>query len=291
MQLVESFKKREYLKFILPGTAFIVVLLIVPTFFLFYVSLYKYNVMTPQDRPFVGLENFLQVVRDQYFWDALGVSLTFSVCALSIEIVFALGIALILNSKLGRFSSATSILIATPVMMSSVGIAILWRIMYHPTIGILNFLLSSLRLPTSAWIDDPSTALPSVILVDVWHWTPFIALILFAGLRMIQGEYYDAAAVDGASMWQIFRHVTLPLLKNMLLIALLFRLADAIKLFDEVAVLTWGGPNRVTETVSMYIFRTAFIWFDVGKAAVQSLIFLFVAEMITIPIIRLLRKK
>src|SRR5262249_30097066 len=150
--------------------------------------------------------------------------------------------------------------------------AVIWRLIYNPQFGVLNGTLRTAGVPTSrlTWTSGESTAMFSVLLVDIWEWTPFLFLLLSAGLQAIPQEPYEAARIDGASSWRVLLDITLPLLKPTIALALLLRAMDLARIFDQIFILTQGGPGFATETVSLYIYRTAFRFFNFGYAAVMS---------------------
>jgi multiple sugar transport system permease protein len=165
--------------------------------------------------------------------------------------------------------------------------------MLNPSFGAINGTLKGAGFGTDAllWTASPGLALLSVIMVDVWQWTPFMFLVLLAGLQAIPQEPYEAALVDGSSRWQTFRHVTLPLLKPAILIALLLRTMDLLRVFDQIFILTEGGPGFATETISLYIYRAAFRFSDFGYAVAMSFVLLLVTNIISLVYIRLLQQQ
>lgn len=158
-----------------------------------------------------------------------------------------------------------------PIITTPIAVAYMWRIMYAPSTGLVNYLLSLVSIKGPDWIADIHWAMPSIIIVDVWQWTPFIAFILLSGLMSLPQEPFEAARVEGATAWQSFWLITLPLLKPVFLVALLIRMIDSFKLFDIVYAMTGGGPLRVTETFNFYIYLTAFRYLDIGYASALSL--------------------
>jgi multiple sugar transport system permease protein len=182
--------------------------------------------------------------------------------------------------SLARGRALIRVGILAPMLLPPVVAAVIWRLIYNPEFGVLNGMLRQLGFHTAnlAWTSGRLTAMPSVILVDVWEWTPFLFLLLTAGLQAIPPEPIEAARVDGAGYWRILRDVTLPLLKPTILLALLLRLMDLLRIFDQVFILTQGGPGSATETMSLYIYRTAFRFSNFGYAAAMS----FVGLVITI---------
>ena len=206
--------------------------------------------------------------------------------------MLGLGLAVLLDRPLrGRSIFRAALLI--PMMLPPVVAGVVWRLMLNPDFGAINGTLKGAGLNTDAltWTASPLLALASVIAVDIWQWTPFMFLVLLAGLQAIPQEPYEAAMIDGASAWQTFRHVTLPLVRPAILIALLLRTMDLLRVFDQIFILTEGGPGFATETVSLYIYRAAFRFFDFGYAAAMSFVLLVVTNIISLTYIRLLQKQ
>jgi multiple sugar transport system permease protein len=236
--------------------------------------------------------NFARLISDGFFHAALLNTLIYSAAALTFEFFLGLGLALLLNGQLrGRGLFRTSLLV--PLMLPTVVVGVVWRLMLNPNFGAINGTLKGFGLDTEklTWTATPRLALFSVIAVDVWQWTPFIFLVLLAGLQAIPQEPYEAALLDGSSSWHTFRHITLPLLKPAILVALLLRTMDLLRVFDQIFILTEGGPGFATETVSLYIYRTAFRFFDFGYAAAMSFVLLAVTNLISIFYIKLLETK
>lgn len=239
-----------------------------------------------------SLDNFTRLISDNFFRAALGHTLVYAVTALTIEFLLGLGLALLLDTRL-RGRGLFRALMLIPMMLPPVVVGVVWRLMFNPNFGAINGTLKGAGIDTEnlTWTASPSLALASVIAVDVWQWTPFMFLVLLAGLQAIPQEPYEAAMIDGSSWWQTFRHVTLPLLKPAILIALLLRTMDLLRVFDQIFILTEGGPGFATETVSLYIYRAAFRFFDFGYAAAMSFVLLLITNIISLGYIRLLQRQ
>ncbi|HEV2717518.1 MAG TPA: sugar ABC transporter permease, partial [Terriglobales bacterium] len=184
-------------------------------------------------------------------------------------------------------------LLVVPMMLPPVVVGVVWRLMLNSNFGALNGTLKGFGINTDrlTWTASPKLAMASVIMVDVWQWTPFIFLVLLAGLQAIPQEPYEAALVDGSNAWQTFRHVTLPLLKPAILIALLLRTMDLLRVFDHIFILTEGGPGFATETLSLYIYRSAFRFSNFGYAAAMSFVLLAITNVISVGYIQLLQTR
>ncbi|HTG86745.1 MAG TPA: sugar ABC transporter permease [Pyrinomonadaceae bacterium] len=239
-----------------------------------------------------SIGNFTRLASDNFFLTAMAHTFVFAVAALSCEFLLGLGLALLLNSQIrGRGFFRATLLV--PMMLPPVVAAIVWRLLLNPNFGAINGTLKEIGINTEAltWTASPSLAMMSVIAVDVWQWTPFVFLVLLAGLQAIPQEPYEAALIDGSSRWQTFWHVTLPLLKPAILIVLLLRTMDLLRVFDQIFILTEGGPGFATETISLYIYRSAFRFFDFGYAAAMSFVLLALTNVISVVYIRLLRNE
>ncbi|HYP25323.1 MAG TPA: sugar ABC transporter permease [Blastocatellia bacterium] len=239
-----------------------------------------------------GFGNFTRLFGDDLFRSALLHTFSYAALALTFEFLLGLGLALLLDRPLkGR--GVFRALLLVPMMLPPVVVGVVWRLMLNPSFGAINGTLKGAGVDTDSltWTASPSLAFASVVAVDVWQWTPFMFLVLLAGLQAIPREPYEAAMIDGASAWQTFTHVTLPLLKPAILIALLLRTMDLLRVFDQIFILTEGGPAFATETVSLYIYRTAFRFFDFGYAAAMSFALLVLTNIISVGYIRLLQRQ
>src|SRR6478672_5051300 len=238
------------------------------------------------------LQNFTRLVSDHFFLSALAHTVVYAAIALTFEFLIGLGLALLLSTQM-RGRSVFRSLLLVPMMLPAVVVGVVWRLMLNSNFGAVNGTLKGIGINTDAltWTGSPKLAMASVIVADVWQWTPFMFLILLAGLQAIPQEPYEAALIDGASAWQTFRHVTLPLLKPAILIALLLRTMDLLRVFDQIFILTEGGPGFATETVSLYIYRTAFRFSNFGYAAAMSFVLLAITNVISTIYIRLLQTK
>ena len=239
-----------------------------------------------------GLGNFTRLLSDNFFWTAMGHTFVYAGAALTGEFLLGLGLALLLNNQIrGRGFFRASLLV--PMMLPTVVVGVVWRLMLNPNFGAVNGTLKYFGIDTESltWTASPKLAMLSVIAVDVWQWTPFVFLVLLAGLQAIPQEPYEAALIDGSSRWQTFWHVTLPLLKPSILIVLLLRTMDLLRVFDQIFILTEGGPGFATETISLYIYRAAFRFFDFGYAEAMSFVLLALTNIISALYIKFLEAR
>jgi multiple sugar transport system permease protein len=237
---------------------------------------------------FVGLGNFTRMLSDAELQIGFWNTLVFAIFAVGMEFFLGLGLALLFERYVRRFQFLKTILMM-PMMLPTITVAITWKLIYQPQFGVLNELMYNLGLPSQAWAGDVNLAMLTIIAVDIWQWTPFMFLLMLAGLAGLPTEPYEAAQVDGASAWRQFWDLTLPFLKPVIAIALLLRTMDALRLFDIVFVLTAGGPANATVTVSYYIYKVGRRFLDIGYAAAISLVVLAITVGVSTWFIRRMR--
>lgn len=263
---------------LLPAVLVLAALTLYPFFYSVWISLYRYSAGKRQD--FVFLENYARLFGDGQFWNSLWVTASFTVLAVSLELVLGLALAMFLSRKL-RGRSIWRALVIVPMMLTPVVVGVIWRLMLNPNIGVANHLLNSIGLPAVSWLSEGRWAFVSIVMVDVWNWTPFMFLILLAGIQSLPVEPFEAARIDGASRVQIFFDHTLPLLRRTIMIAVLIRTMDAIRIFDQVFIMTQGGPGTATEVASLYLYKTAFKFFDMGYAAAGLFVIMVIVVVLS----------
>lgn len=234
----------------------------------FWQSLFTQNLGTELEPVFSGLHNFARMTQDGRFWQSLWNSIVFTGVSVSLELILGMGIALVLNQSFHGRGIVRTIAIL-PWALPTALIALAWTWIFNDQYGIVNDILLRLGLIDTGinWLGDPTLAMIAVIVADVWKTTPFISILLLAGLQSIPSDLYEAHAIDGASSWQSFHQITLPLLMPQIVIALVFRFAQAFGSFDLIAVMTGGGPGGATEMVSLYIYTTVMRYLDFGYGA------------------------
>jgi multiple sugar transport system permease protein len=240
--------------FLLPGLLFLFVIDLLPLLYSAWVSLYSWWLLRPRDIRFIGLGNYTRLAADPEAWRAVVVTSLFTAGAVAVEFLAGLGLALLFAQPF-RFLRPIRVLLLLPLFVVPVVGATMWRVIFHPEVGVLNYYLAQVGLGKPAWLSDPTLALVSITIVDAWRTIPFMFLVLYAGLEVLPAELFEAASVDGASRWQSFRHVTVPLLAYIMLVALLIRGMDAFREFDIIFVLTGGGPGTATQTIQMLNYR------------------------------------
>ena len=261
--------------FPLPAVIAIIILILGPVLANVYISLHDWFIGgTPK---FIGLGNFSRALHDGRFWNGLKNTFYFTGIAVPVEMVLGLGVAVLFNRDF-RGKALVRTISLLPMVATPVAIALIWALMFNPSLGVLNYFLQSVGLPRSLWVANSQLAIPSLTLVDVWEWTPMVALILLAALQGVPSELYEAALIDGAGPLQAFRFITLPSIRSAAVVALILRAIDALKTFDIIYVITQGGPGTASETLNVFAFKTGFEFFRAGYAA-SLLIFLLVAVL------------
>ncbi len=215
---------------------------------------------------FAGLRNWTRLVNDARFWNSFWVTIRVVLIAVSLEYVLGLALALLLDRQF-RGRSFFRVLFLVPMLLTPIAVGYLWRMIFDVARGPITGILQRLGLPAVGWLTDTNVALYSIIITDVWQWTPFMFLILLAGLQAIPRDYIEAARVDGASRWQLFRHVLFPLLAPASVAAILLRTMECFKIVDIIFIMTGGGPGRSTETMTLMGYSVGFRTFDLAYGA------------------------
>ena len=280
-------RERVFVVLLLPALLVLAVVTLAPFAFLLLTSLTPLNLARPAtwwdfSRP---LANFLELPGDGRFLNSLGVQLRLSVFTVLAQLLLGLGTALLLNRE-SRFLEAIRALFIIPMVLPPIVVAIIWKVLFTPDISVLNWGLGLLRLPQPAWLADPRLALPAIIVADVWEWFPFTLLMLLAALQMMPPEPLEAARIDGAGPWQVFRHVVLPLLRPAIVVTVLFRLIESVKAFPLIFIMTGGGPGTVTEATNYYAFLQGFNYSLIGFSAAISVVVLSGTFLVSYLIVR-----
>jgi multiple sugar transport system permease protein len=223
-------------------------------------------------RRFTGLSNYMRLVSDERFLTSVGHTLVYTFLAVVLPLIFGTFAALIFNSRL-PFRGVLRGVFVMPMMATPVAVALVWTMMFHPQLGVLNYLLSLIGIGPQAWVFNPSTVIPSLVLVETWQWTPLVMLIVLGGLAAIPIEPYESAAIDGANVLQRFRYITLPMIAPFLMVAVIIRTIDALKSFDIIYAITQGGPGTASETINLYLYSVAFAYYDVGYGSAIAVVF------------------
>lgn len=261
--------------FSLPAVIILFVFTFLPIIYCFYMSFFEWKLFDlGADKLYVGLDNYLRIFKDAIFGRALSNTVLIVVSCIVVETVLGFFIALTLW-RMKRTMRILQSIILLPMITAPVVVALIWRYIYDPQFGILNYILrNTVGVGNIAWLGDESTALLSVIIVDIWQMTPFSILILFAAMTGISDDWIEAAQMDGAGFGQIVRKIIIPTITPMILFILLMRTMDLFKIFDTVYVLTKGGPGFSTETLSIYTYKVGFSQYEMGYAMALSIVIL-----------------
>jgi len=234
--------------------------------------------VTSQSGEFIGLDNFARALGNPLLYEAIKQTALYAAIALPVEILGGLGIALLVHRTVrsGIVRAAIYIAAMIPIVIPQIAVGVVFRLVYAPDYGILNVLLGQTGPNQPLWLSSPPLAMIATASVDIWQWTPFVYLVMFAGLQTVPSESVEAAQVDGAGTWTQFRHIELPYIRPLLLLVLFFRIADVVRVFDHVYVLTGGGPGTTTQFLSLYIYRIGFQFSDLGQASALAVVVLVV---------------
>ncbi len=278
------FKKKPYMTYIAPAMALMTVLTLFPTIFLWLISMTNYQLGWDLGRvKFVGLDNYIRLVsgRDPDFWNAVYISLKFMVITTAAEMIFGFLIGKLLCDSESRMKPIVFAVLIIPIVMTPSIAGNIWKLMLNAEYGIVNYFLAVLHLPRVTWL-DADMAFTSVVLADIWQWTPFVALISYAGVCSLPTDQYEAARIDGGNAFQLFRYITLPSLRPLIFLAMIFRTIDSLKIYDMPFVLTQGGPGNSTEFLSLHIYRLANAQNGlIGRAAANAIILMMISSAVS----------
>ncbi|MDR7079542.1 multiple sugar transport system permease protein [Neobacillus niacini] len=273
----------------LPAVLFVALMMVFPIGYTFWLSFNEWSMSNVDPPLWVAFENYKGLFEDELFRQALWTTFYFTVVAVAVQTVLGILLALMMNAHfIGKGIVKTLFLL--PMVATPVAVGLVWVLIYEPNVGVANIFLQALGLPVQEWLASPDLVLPSLIIIDVWEWTPMIALIILAGLVSLPKDPYEAAIVDGANRFQIFWKITLPLLKPTIYSAVLLRLIDALKTFDIIYATTQGGPGTSSQTLNIYGYVLGFQYFQLGKASALLMVFFAIVLALSILVIYLRKK-
>ncbi|MBV9785815.1 MAG: sugar ABC transporter permease [Acidisphaera sp.] len=261
---------RRYWVFIVPAALVVLTVIVFPWLFTLYMSVHEWHI--GGTRSFAGLANYARLFTDDRFHWAVLHTLYFTVLAVVAPLVLGVAAAECFHRNF-RFRAVARTIFILPMMATPVAIALVWTMMFHPQLGVLNYLLTSVGLPPSTWVYDSTTVIPTLVLVETWQWTPLVMLIVLGGLASLPTDPYEAARIDGAGPWTMFRLITLPLVWPFIVVALVIRTIDALKAFDTIFVISQGGPGTSSETINIFLYLQAFAFYDIGYASAVVAVF------------------
>ena len=287
----ERIRRRPYpLLLVAPAFLVLFLLTIYPFVYMVWISLHKWPILPTLPRIFLGGDTYGYIFRDGEFWNSVGVTSLYMAISVGLQLGLGLFLALLLDTRYRAFQWFR-LPFMIPVFVSPVVVGLIWKFMLGYDLGIVNHLLRSIGFEGVNWLGDQTNALLSLVLVDVWQWTPFTFLILHAGLMSLPREPYEAAVIDGAGGLQTLVYVTFPMIAPVFTVALLFRVLDAFKLFDIVYILTRGGPGNATNVLAYNIWRKGFFENQLGYAAALSVIMIAVATVLALVLIRIMSRR
>lgn len=280
----EPLRPASYWPFVVPALVVVGGVIVFPWAFTIWMSLREWKIGGANS--FTGFDNYIRLVTDTRFLDAVWHTVLYT--ALSVILPLALGLfaAIVFHNRFPLRGLLRGLFVM-PMMATPVAIALVWTMMFHPQLGVLNYLLSLVGIPPQLWVFAPSTVIPSLVLVETWQWTPLVMLILLGGLAAIPTEPYESAVIDGAGAWQMFRYITWPLIMPFMMVAAIIRTIDAVKSFDIIYAITQGGPGTASETINLYLYSVAFAYYDVGYGSAIAVVFFVLIVILSLLLLHL----
>lgn len=280
------FRNRQLI-FLGPINLYLTFWTLFPLLYMLLISLTNWKI--PRPWKFIGLENYAEALTSPLFWHSIRVTLTFAIVVSLVELAAGFAIALLLRRE-SFFATIVRAFLVVPMVLTPIVTAMMWRYLYNPNFGPLNYAISFVGLGPYEWYSNPDTVWLSLALIDIWQWTPFPVLIILSGLHSLPGDIYESAVVDGANAWRRFIHLTVPLLQPVLVAAFLLRFLDSLKIFDIIFVLTRGGPGTMTEVLSFHIYRFGIgEFFRVGYGSAMSILVLLLSAGLSFMFLQFLR--
>jgi len=287
---MRKINRRNFIIFMLPSLIALMLVLAVPLVYSMITSFFDTNLKYQGLGDFVGLQNYIEVLKDTYFLDSVKTTVIFTVCVVILEFLTGLGIALLLNN-IRKARNFFFTIIIVPMMITPIAVGLIWRLLLHSDLGIVNYVLSLIGITGKAWLADSAIALKTVMFIDIWQNVPYMVLVILAGLVTLPTEPYEAAAIDGASRLQSFFNLTVPMMIPTFSVVLLLRTITALKTYDLIFVLTRGGPGTTTEVISYHIYQQAFRYLEIGKASAMSYLLLLMIVPVAFLFIRISRNR
>jgi multiple sugar transport system permease protein len=260
----------SYWPFVIPALVVVLAIIVFPWLFTIWMSFNEWKVGSPTT--FVGLANYVRLPNDPRFVEAVGHTVVYTALSVLLPVILGTFAAVVFHARF-PFRGMLRAIFIMPMMATPVAIALVWTMMFHPQLGVLNYLLSLVGIGPQLWVFHPATVIPSLVLVETWQWTPLVMLIVLGGIAALPTEPYESAQIDGAGIWQMFRYITLPLILPFVFIAAMIRTIDAVKSFDIIFAITQGGPGSASETINVYLYSVAFVYYDLGYGSAIAVIF------------------
>jgi multiple sugar transport system permease protein len=274
----------SYWPFIIPALVIVGAVILFPWAFTLWMSTQQWQIGGTQE--FVGFDNYMRLAFDARFWDSMWHTLLYTALSVIAPLILGTAAALVFDSKIPLRGLMRGIFVM-PMMATPVAVALVWTMMFHPQLGVLNYLLSLVGIPPQAWIYEQATVIPSLVLVETWQWTPLVMLIVLGGLAAVPREPYESAEIDGATGWQKFIYITLPMVLPFMMVAVIIRSIDALKSFDIIYAMTQGGPGTASETINLYLYNVAFSYYDIGYGSAIAVVFFIVIVVMSLVLLYL----
>jgi len=274
----------SYMPFVLPALFVVGAVIIFPWVFTLWMSVREWQIGGATK--FVGFDNYLRLMSDARFWQSMGHTLSYTILSVIAPMFLGTMAALIFDKKIPLRGLLRGIFVM-PMMATPVAVALVWTMMYHPQLGVLNYLLSLVGIPPQEWIFNQSTVIPALVAVETWQWTPLTMLIVLGGLASMPRDPFESAEIDGANGWQKFRYITWPMILPFIMVAMIIRSIDALKSFDIIYAMTQGGPGTASETINIYLYNVAFAYYDIGYASAIAVIFFIIIIAMSIALLSL----
>ncbi len=274
----------SYWPFVVPALVIVVAVIVFPWVFTLWMSVNEWHL--GGEKSFVGFANFLRLAGDARFWQSMGHTLVYTLLSVVAPLFLGTIAALVFDTKLPMRGLLRGIFVM-PMMATPVAVALVWTMMYHPQLGVLNYLLSLVGIGPQEWIFNQNTVIPSLVLVETWQWTPLVMLIVLGGLAAMPRDPFESAEIDGANGWQKFRYITFPMILPFMMVAVIIRSIDALKSFDIIFAMTQGGPGTASETINIYLYNVAFAYYDIGYGSAIAVVFFIVIITMSLALLHL----
>ncbi len=274
----------SYWPFVIPALVIVVAVIVFPWVFTLWMSVNEWHL--GGEKSFVGFANFTRLAGDARFWQSMGHTVVYTVLSVVAPLFLGTIAALVFDSKLPMRGLLRGIFVM-PMMATPVAVALVWTMMFHPQLGVLNYLLSLIGIGPQEWIFNQNTVIPSLVLVETWQWTPLVMLIVLGGLAAMPRDPFESAEIDGANGWQKFRYITFPMILPFMMVAVIIRSIDALKSFDIIFAMTQGGPGTASETINIYLYNVAFAYYDIGYGSAIAVVFFIVIITMSLALLHL----
>ncbi len=275
----QTLAKPRYHWFVIPGLLVTFAIIVFPWVFTVWMSFHEWKLGGAAQ--WVGLRNYVELATNQRFLESIWHTFYFTVVAVMLPLVLGTFAAVVFHREF-PFRGFLRTIFIMPMMATPVAIALVWTMMFHPQLGVLNYLLSLVGIGPSEWVFAQHTVIPSLALVEVWLWTPFVMIIVLGGLAAVPTEPYESALLDGATQWQMFWRITFPLVLPFIVVAGIIRTIDALKAFEVIYVISNGGPGTASETINLYLYSQAFAYYNVGNASAVVVVFFAIIVVLSL---------